>query len=307
MRQRMTRDTYLPTRATVGLGMGKQRFVAVTTVVIACLGSVVSAGEPAYAQIAGSKCTKVGTVSANKKYRCVRKGKTASWATIRQVPPRAGVLPQTTIVSSANKLLYGTTPCVFFTSEPKAPIRSFSSPFKNCTSNEDSISVQFDTNVGLMKFVLLHDAAPGAVNNFVNLSRARFYDGTYVHRDIQDFVFQGGDPTAVNENAIGQAGSGGPGYVFDDELPGPSAPYRVGDLLMANAGPNTNGSQFFVITGKLGEELPRLYTRFGTLDTANYPQGLVTLDAIKAVANLGDGPPKKPVLLRSVEVFIVSP
>jgi cyclophilin family peptidyl-prolyl cis-trans isomerase len=165
--------------------------------------------------------------------------------------------------------------------------------------------VNVDTNRGRISFVLIHRWAPGAVNNFVNLIRARFYDGTYLHRVVKDFVFQGGDPTALTEDSVTQAGSGGPGYVFDDELPASNErAYQIGDLLMANSGPNTNGSQFFVITGRVGEQIPRNYTRFGQL---RGDVDLVTLNTINALAGSGDGPPTKPILIKSITVFTVFP
>ncbi|MCL4170663.1 UNVERIFIED_CONTAM: hypothetical protein GTU68_040860, partial [Idotea baltica] len=81
-------------------------------------------------------------------------------------------------------------------------------------------------------------AAPNTVNNFVNLARYHYYDGLVFHRVIQGFMIQGGCPEG--------SGRGGPGYRFDDELPEPGK-YEIGSLAMANAGPNTNGSQFFVV------------------------------------------------------------
>ena len=80
--------------------------------------------------------------------------------------------------------------------------------------------------------------APNTVNNFVFLAREGFYDGTSFHRVINDFMIQGGDPAGT--------GRGGPGYQFEDELKNNSRKHQVGSLSMANAGPNTNGSQFFI-------------------------------------------------------------
>ena len=90
-------------------------------------------------------------------------------------------------------------------------------------------------------------AAPKSVNNFVFLARYHYYEGIVFHRVIPGFVLQGGDPTGT--------GRGGPGYQFEDELPKPGR-YELGSLAMANAGPNTNGSQFFVISGPSGVRLP---------------------------------------------------
>jgi peptidyl-prolyl cis-trans isomerase B (cyclophilin B) len=104
----------------------------------------------------------------------------------------------------------------------------------------------FETARGKIVCELFAKDAPKTVNNFVFLAREGFYDGTTFHRVIQDFMVQGGDPTAT--------GRGGPGYKFDDEIDGNPHRFQVGSLAMANAGPNTNGSQFFitrVVTGWL--------------------------------------------------------
>src|SRR2546422_11309476 len=96
--------------------------------------------------------------------------------------------------------------------------------------------------------------APTTVNNFVVLARYHYFDAVAFHRIIPGFVVQGGDPEGT--------GRGGPGYRFEDELPPPGR-YEVGSLAMANAGPNTNGSQFFVISGPDGVRLPPSYSLFG--------------------------------------------
>jgi peptidyl-prolyl cis-trans isomerase B (cyclophilin B) len=104
----------------------------------------------------------------------------------------------------------------------------------------------FDTSRGQIVCELFAKDAPKTVNNFVFLAREKFYDGTVFHRVIGDFMIQGGDPTCT--------GRGGPGYKFEDETKGSPNKHKVGSLSMANAGPNTNGSQFFithVVTGHL--------------------------------------------------------
>lgn len=112
------------------------------------------------------------------------------------------------------------------------------------------------TNRGTFKIKLLPAAAPVAVNNFVFLAKEGFYNGTRFHRIIQGFMIQGGDP-------LGN-GSGGPGYNFADELP-PSIPYGPGVVAMANSGPDTNGSQFFICNGSDADNLNKIpnYTVFG--------------------------------------------
>src|SRR5437773_7049900 len=96
----------------------------------------------------------------------------------------------------------------------------------------------FKTSRGEIVCDLFTKDAPKTVNNFVFLAREKFYDGTVFHRVIADFMVQGGDPTGT--------GRGGPGYRFEDEFKGNSHQHKVGSLSMANAGPGTNGSQFFI-------------------------------------------------------------
>jgi peptidyl-prolyl cis-trans isomerase B (cyclophilin B) len=112
----------------------------------------------------------------------------------------------------------------------------------------------FQTSRGDVVCELFAKDAPKTVNNFVFLAREKFYDGTVFHRVIADFMIQGGDPTAT--------GSGGPGYRFEDECKGNPHKHAVGTLSMANAGPNTNGSQFF-ITHVVTNWLDGKHTVFG--------------------------------------------
>jgi peptidyl-prolyl cis-trans isomerase B (cyclophilin B) len=96
----------------------------------------------------------------------------------------------------------------------------------------------FETSKGKISCELYPKEAPNTVNNFVFLAKDGFYNGTLFHRVIEDFMVQGGDPTGT--------GRGGPGYKFNDELKGAYKKHQIGSLSMANAGPNTNGSQFFI-------------------------------------------------------------
>jgi peptidyl-prolyl cis-trans isomerase B (cyclophilin B) len=115
-------------------------------------------------------------------------------------------------------------------------------------------SATFDTSKGAIVCDLFAKDAPKTVNNFVFLAREGFFNGTVFHRVIADFMIQGGDPTAT--------GTGGPGYRFEDETKGNSNKHKVGSLSMANAGPNTNGSQFF-ITHVVTNWLDGKHTVFG--------------------------------------------
>ena len=115
-------------------------------------------------------------------------------------------------------------------------------------------SATFDTTKGSIVCELFSKDAPKTVNNFVFLAREGFYNGTVFHRVIENFMVQGGDPTGT--------GRGGPGYRFDDETKGNPNRHKVGTLSMANAGPNTNGSQFF-ITHVVTDWLDGKHTVFG--------------------------------------------
>jgi cyclophilin family peptidyl-prolyl cis-trans isomerase len=130
------------------------------------------------------------------------------------------------------------------------------------------------SNRGDITIRLRSEHAPVTVNNFVFLARDGFYDGVIFHRVVPGFVIQGGDPTGT--------GRGGPGYRFPDELEGEGA-YRRGIVAMANAGPDTNGSQFFICLADVG--LPHAYTIFGEVT-----DGMETVDAIAALPLTGERP-----------------
>ena len=115
-------------------------------------------------------------------------------------------------------------------------------------------TVTFKTSRGEIVCDLFAKDKPVTVNNFVFLAREKFYDNTTFHRVIAEFMIQGGDPTAT--------GRGGPGYRFEDEIKGRSNQHKIGSLSMANAGPNTNGSQFF-ITHVVTDYLDPKHTVFG--------------------------------------------
>jgi cyclophilin family peptidyl-prolyl cis-trans isomerase len=148
-------------------------------------------------------------------------------------------------------------------------------------------TAQMATTKGTLTIALDPHAALVATNNFVFLARWHYYDGIVFHRVIPGFVLQGGDPTGT--------GTGGPGYRFKDELPKPGR-YELGSLAMANAGPDTNGSQFFVISGPQGMALPPLYSLFGKVVT-----GLDVVAAIDAIGT-SSGKPKERVVIESVTI-----
>ena len=147
-------------------------------------------------------------------------------------------------------------------------------------------AVTITTNFGDIKATLTPETAPCTVNSFASLAKQGYFDGTKCHRLVVGFVLQCGDPSAT--------GSGGPGYSFADELDG-SETYEPGVLAMANAGPDTNGSQFFIVLADA--QLPPDYTVFGTVDAA----GLEVAQKIEADGVGADGTaPAKDVILESV-------
>ena len=147
-----------------------------------------------------------------------------------------------------------------------------------------------ETSMGTLVIALDPIAAPRTVNNFVYLAAQHYYDGVIFHRIISGFMCQGGDPDG--------SGRGGPGYKFGDELPKPGT-YQIGSLAMANAGPNTNGSQFFIVSGPSGCGLPPLYSLFG--------QVVKGLDIVEMMQNVPTGPgdrPKTDVVIKSVAITV---
>jgi cyclophilin family peptidyl-prolyl cis-trans isomerase len=135
-------------------------------------------------------------------------------------------------------------------------IQEFDGPPPMCLDPEVTYSAKITTTAGEVTAELDQEQAPNTVNNFVFLARYNYFDDTVCHRVINGFVTQCGDPTAT--------GQGGPGYQFADELPEEGA-YQIGSLAMANSGPDTNGSQFFIISGERGAALPPLYSLFGQI------------------------------------------
>ncbi len=147
-------------------------------------------------------------------------------------------------------------------------------------------SATLDTSCGEIVMELDAEAAPIAVNNFVFLARQGYYDGLTFHRTVPDFVIQGGDPFGN--------GTGGPGYQFADELPDDG--YPQGAVAMANSGPDTNGSQFFIVSGN-ADQLPNAYSKFGEVTAG--------LDIAETIESLGDPAtqaPEKPVYIYSVTI-----
>ncbi len=143
------------------------------------------------------------------------------------------------------------------------------------------------TNHGAIAIELFDEDAPKTVENFLKLAGDGFYDGVVFHRIIPDFMIQGGDPTGT--------GTGGPGYTFEDEFN--ERKIERGALAMANAGPNTNGSQFFIVTTSAAPWLDGKHTVFGRVT-----EGMDAVDAIEQVDTDAQDKPREPVVIERVEL-----
>ena len=143
------------------------------------------------------------------------------------------------------------------------------------------------TNHGAIELELFEGEAPTTVENFLKLAADGFYDGVIFHRIIPDFMIQGGDPTGT--------GTGGPGYTFEDEFN--AHPVARGALAMANAGPNTNGSQFFIVTADACPWLDGKHTVFGQVTN-----GMDVVDKISAVERDASDRPHQDVVIERIDL-----
>ena len=153
------------------------------------------------------------------------------------------------------------------------------------------------TERGDIEIELYTDGAPKAAANFVDLARKGYYDGVVFHRVVPGFVIQGGDGQHGKKASMnaGRVGTGGPGYSFADEPFG--GDYYRGAVAMANAGPNTNGSQFFICLTDLAGKLPKNYTIFGQVT-----KGLDVVDVIAAEPTGPKDLPRDPVAMETVTI-----
>jgi peptidyl-prolyl cis-trans isomerase B (cyclophilin B) len=148
-------------------------------------------------------------------------------------------------------------------------------------------AVTLNTNKGAITIELFDEDAPKTVSNFKELASTGFYDGVIFHRVIKDFMIQGGDPTGT--------GTGGPGYEFEDEIN--RHKIERGKLAMANRGPNTNGSQFFLVTVDAAPWLDGKHTVFGEVTS-----GMDVVDAIEGAETDGRDKPVDEVRIESVDL-----
>ncbi len=168
------------------------------------------------------------------------------------------------------------------------PQQSFDGTPPMCIDVNATYEATVTTNKGEFTMTLDPSIAPETVNNFVVLAGYHYFDDTVCHRIIPDFVVQCGDPTGT--------GTGGPGYEFADELPEEGA-YQIGSVAMANSGPDTNGSQFFIITGDDGAALPPSYSLFGEV-TSGFDDTVLAMEA----AGSDGGETTEEVQILSVEI-----
>jgi cyclophilin family peptidyl-prolyl cis-trans isomerase len=153
------------------------------------------------------------------------------------------------------------------------------------------------TELGDIEVDLFDEAAPKAAGNFAELARKGYYDDVIFHRVIPGFVIQAGDGQFGKKAALekGRVGTGGPGYTFEDEPV--KGDYTRGALAMANSGPNTNGSQFFICAADLTGRLPKNYTLFGQVT-----KGMDVVDQIVSAPRDGRDLPDKPVAMTAVTI-----
>ena len=195
-------------------------------------------------------------------------------------------IPPATRIASSTDSASPPTPAVVVSGGRS--IKQWSAPPAMSIDPGASYTAVLDTTAGPITIELLSSEAPNTVNNFVFLARQGFYDNVIFHRTIPGFMIQGGDPTGT--------GAGGPGYRFADEPV--NRPYSRGVMAMANAGPNTNGSQFFLMHADY--PLPPNYTVFGQAVA-----GLETIDTIATAPTMAGGEgssPVNPVTIQSVEI-----
>ncbi len=188
--------------------------------------------------------------------------------------------------NNSQPVVNDTTVDLFSTStsgQPAVPVASSSSVTN--TTMQDNPIVVFDTTKGKIEVELFRDKAPKTVANFLKLTESGFYNGTLFHRVIKGFMIQGGDPlTKSDPTNIAIHGTGGPGYTFADEIN--NVKLTAGILAMANAGPNTNGSQFFIVTAAATPWLDGHHTAFGRVVSG--------MDVVSAIENVPTGQNDRP-------------
>ena len=169
-------------------------------------------------------------------------------------------------------------------------------PVTTTNSNQKIMTATLHTSMGDITVEFFPDQAPNTVANFIKLAKSGFYDGTKFHRVIKGFMDQGGDPLSKDDSQMARWGTGGPGYQFNDEIAAQNE-NAPGTIAMANSGPNTQGSQFFINAVDNRTNLGNNYTVFGKVTSG--------MDVVVAINNTPTGAadrPITPVVLKSVTV-----
>ncbi len=219
----------------------------------------------------------------------------------KNAPEGADSFNEGKVIQRINDIKQGATPVV-------KPDKKTSKPMTPQTTTKDqeksvqleNLAVEYSaavikTNFGDIKVKFYAQDSPITVNNFLNLAKQGFYDKTKFHRVIKDFMIQGGDPNSKDDDWSND-GMGGPGYKFQDEF----NDHKLvrGSLAMANSGPNTNGSQFFIVTADATPWLDGKHTNFGEVT-----EGMDTVDKIEAVAVNENSHPTEDVVINSIELI----
>lgn len=203
------------------------------------------------------------------------------------------------VISSTAFLSYKKYPNIFKFASNREETVTTTKPKKYDKAPEMAIDpakkylARFTTNMGNFEASLDASLAPKTVNNFVFLARDNFYDNLTFHRIVKDFMIQGGDPSGD--------GSGGPGYKFDDEPI--TGDYKLGVLAMANSGKNTNGSQFFIMTGDYsGGKLPKDYVIFGEITQGMDAVLKIAETPVEQSSSGENSKPKERIIIEKVEI-----
>jgi len=176
----------------------------------------------------------------------------------------------------------------------KAEVVKTQNPVAEVSTTAQVVAVM-DTSDGVITLTLDPKKAPKTVANFVKLAKEGFYDGTKFHRVIPGFMIQGGDPLSKDDSLKARWGTGGPGYSFDDEI-GPDNKNDIGTIAMANSGPNTNGSQFFINVAD-NNFLDTKHTVFGKVTT-----GMQAVTEIEKTPTEDQNRPIKDVVIKSITI-----
>ena len=163
------------------------------------------------------------------------------------------------------------------------------------TTQKQTMKALFTTNKGTFEIELFAALAPKTVDNFTTLAESNFYDGVKFHRVIKDFMIQTGDPQSKDDELQDMWGTGGPGYQFEDEIHAENN-NAIGTISMANAGPNTNGSQFFINAAD-NSFLDTKHTVFGKVIS-----GMDVVTLIENVETLAGDRPVEPVIIESITI-----